>query len=317
MAEPTSGNDIRELLAAVRGGQRRALARLITRIENGEHVDEVRRNLAENPGKRALVVGLTGSPGAGKSSLTAALVSHLRQLGRTVAVLASDPASPFSGGALLGDRVRIDYDPADPGVFVRSFSSRGATGGIADSTPDVVRIAGVFGFDVVLVETVGSGQDQLAVRDMVDVLVLVLTPAGGDDIQWEKAGQMEAADVVALNKADLPGTDFALAGIRSMLELSPAPPPPIIRTVATKKEGIVELWSAVEEQAKAGSRHPHFAAGKRLMNAAQRELRRWFETAVGSDDDIRGLLRRFSEGTIDESAAARELVRRLSERQDT
>jgi LAO/AO transport system kinase len=311
MAERTSAPNLDALLAGVRAGERRSLAKLITRIENGEYVDEVRRRLSEHPRKRSLTVGVTGSPGAGKSSLSAALVSHLRAENRTVAVLACDPSSPFSGGALLGDRVRIDHDPADSGVFVRSFSTRGSSGGISDSASDVLQLVNAFGFDVVLIETVGSGQDQLAIRDLVDVLVLVLTPAGGDDIQWEKAGQMEAADVVALNKADLPGADFALAGIRSMLELSPSPPPPIVRTVATNKEGIAELWSAIEKIAEEGARRPHLAAAKRLIQAGQRELRRWFESAEG-DPEVQHLIERFAAGGIEAPAAAAELIRRLA-----
>lgn len=310
MAEPTSDPTVDALLAGVRAGERRSLAKLITRIENGEYVDEVRRRLSEASGKRSLTVGVTGSPGAGKSSLSAALVSHLRGENRTVAVLACDPSSPFSGGALLGDRVRIDHDPADSGVFVRSFSTRGSSGGISDSASDVLQVVQAFGFDVVLIETVGSGQDQLAVRDLVDVLVLVLTPAGGDDIQWEKAGQMEAADVVALNKGDLPGADFALAGIRSMLELSSTPPPPIIRTVATTREGVAELWSAIENLAEEGTRRPHLAAARRLIQAGQRELRRWFESAA-ADPEIQRLIERYAAGEVEAAAAAAELIRRL------
>lgn len=311
MAETPLPPEFESLLAGIRSKDRRSLARLITRLENGEYVDVVRRELnsASTP---CVAVGLTGSPGAGKSSLTAALVAHLRQQNKTVAVLASDPASPFSGGALLGDRVRMDYDPSDAGVFVRSFSSRGATGGISDSTADVVRAVRAFGFDVVLIETVGSGQDQLAVRDVVDVLVLLITPAGGDDIQWEKSGQMEAADVIALNKADLPGADFALAGIRSMLELSPVPPPPIVRTIATTKEGIADLWDAIGACAKTGSRHPHFAAGRRLLHAAQRELRRWFELAANGNTDVQAMIDQFAEGKMEESEAAAKLIRLLA-----
>lgn len=310
MAETTVDRELDSLLAGVRSKDRRSLARLITRLENGRYIDIVRQELRKSS-TPCIVVGLTGAPGAGKSSLTAALVAHLRRQNKTVAVLASDPASPFSGGALLGDRVRMDYDPADAGVFVRSFSSRGATGGISDSTADVVRAVRAFGFDVVLIETVGSGQDQLAVRDLVDVLVLVITPAGGDDIQWEKSGQMEAADVIALNKADLPGADFAIAGIRSMLELSPVPPPPILRTIATTKEGIADLWNAIETGARTGSRHPHFAAGRRLLHAAQRELRRWFDSAANGNKDLRELMDHFAAGTLDESEAAAKLIRLL------
>jgi LAO/AO transport system kinase len=259
-----------------------------------------------------LAIGITGSPGAGKSSLTASLIGHLRRADKSVAVLATDPASPFTGGALLGDRVRIDYDPADRGVYVRSFSSRGSAGGLAESTPEVIRLVRAAGFDVILVETVGSGQDQLAVRDMVDVLLLVLTPAGGDDIQWEKAGQMEAADVIALNKADLPGTDFALAGLRAMFELSPATAPPIIRTIAIKNEGVADLWQAVVEVARRGSYHPRFGPARRLLAGAQRELRRIFESAIETDPAVQACVRDLADGRADENTLALELLKRLA-----
>lgn len=301
-----------DLLGRLKRGERRALARLISRVENGEFVDEVRSHLpVHHPGK-SLVIGLTGSPGAGKSSLTAALVGHLRREGKSVGVLATDPASPFTGGALLGDRVRMDYDPADTGVFIRSFSSRGAAGGLSESTPDVIRLMEAFGFQVIIIETVGSGQDQLAVRDMVDLLVLVLTPAGGDDIQWEKAGQMEAADVIALNKADLPGTDFAVAGLRAIFELSPETAPPIVRTIATKNEGVAELWKTVADTAERGSHHPRFGPARRLLAAAQRELRRLFENAVDRDPSVHRLVEEMEAGGVDENELSRRLIKQLA-----
>lgn len=312
MSPAVTPNEFTELLDRLRKGQRRALARLITHVENGPLVESVRQSLPTHRPDRSRIVGLTGSPGAGKSSLTASLVHHLRELDLTVAVLASDPASPFTGGALLGDRVRMDYDPGDEGVFIRSFSSRGATGGLSESTADVLRLVEEFGFDVILIETVGSGQDQLAVRDLVDVLVLVLTPAGGDDVQWEKAGQMEAADVIALNKADLPGTDFALAGLRAFFELSPQSAPPIVRTVATKNEGIGELWQSVETVLREGSHHPRFGASRRLLSAAQRELRRIFEEALQSKDGVDDLISQLTADPSAEDRLARELLRKLS-----
>ena len=308
----TASSEFEELLTRLTSGDRRALARLISRVENGQYVDEVRSHLAAHKPGRSLVVGLTGSPGAGKSSLTAALVGHLRRAGQTVAVLATDPASPFTGGALLGDRVRMDYDPADKGVFIRSFSSRGAAGGLSESTPDVIRLIDAFGFQVIIIETVGSGQDQLAVRDMVDLLVLVLTPAGGDDIQWEKAGQMEAADVVALNKADLPGTDFAQAGLRAIFELSPETAPPIVRTIATKNEGVAELWKTITEVAERGSHHPRFGPARRLLAAAQRELRRLYNISLEHDPAVRQLVDRLETGRVDENELAKELLKQLA-----
>lgn len=308
----TVSTEFEELLQRLKSGDRRALARLISRVENGQYVDEVRSHLTAHRPGQSLVVGLTGSPGAGKSSLTAALVGHLRREGQSVAVLATDPASPFTGGALLGDRVRMDYDPADKGVFVRSFSSRGAAGGLSESMPDVIRLIDAFGFQVIIIETVGSGQDQLAVRDMVDLLVLVLTPAGGDDIQWEKAGQMEAADVVALNKADLPGTDFAQAGLRAIFQLSPETAPPIVRTIATKNEGVAELWKTIGEVAERGSHHPRFGPSRRLLAAAQRELRRLYNISLEHDPAVRELVERLDDGLVDENELAKQLLQQLA-----
>lgn len=301
-----------DLLTRVRAKDRRALARLISRMENGDFVDEARARTSPHQMDRMLIVGMTGSPGAGKSSLTAGLVTYLRSLRKAVAVLATDPASPFTGGALLGDRVRMDYDPSDVGVFVRSFSSRGATGGLSESTADVLRVVEEFGFDVALVETVGSGQDQLAVRDLADVLVLVLTPAGGDDIQWEKAGQMEAADVIALNKSDLPGTDFAIAGLKAIFELSPETAPPIVRTIAPKGEGLADLWKAMQEVGRRGSHHPRFGPARRLLSAAQRELRRLYEREITSNAAIQKLVDRWKAGLEDEHLLAAELLVELA-----
>ncbi|MBY0586468.1 methylmalonyl Co-A mutase-associated GTPase MeaB [bacterium] len=307
-----SASPFEELHARIKAKDRRALARLVSRLENGELVDEVRSLCPPHDSMRTLVVGMTGSPGAGKSSLTAGLIGHLRQQKKTVAILATDPASPFTGGALLGERVRMDYDPADVGVFMRSFSSRGATGGLSESTADVLRAVEAFGFDVVLMETVGSGQDQLAIRDLVDVLVLVLTPAGGDDIQWEKAGQMEAADLIALNKADLPGTDFAIAGLRAIFELSPQVAPAIVKTIATKGQGLAELWREIELVGGRGSHHPRFGPARRLLSAAQRELRRLFEKEESSNPVVADLIERFARGSQDEHPLARDLLKELS-----
>jgi LAO/AO transport system kinase len=309
-----SATQFDDLLERVRQQDRRALARLISKMENGEFVEQVRSALPAHRVGGMLIVGMTGSPGAGKSSLTAGLVTHLRSIGQRVAVLATDPASPFTGGALLGDRVRMDYDPSDAGVFVRSFSSRGAAGGLSESTADVLRVVEAFGFDVALVETVGSGQDQLAVRDLSDVLVLVLTPAGGDDIQWEKAGQMEAADVIALNKSDLPGTDFAIAGLRAIFELSPETAPPIVKTIATKGVGLADLWQSMQEVGRRGSHHPRFGPARRLLSAAQRELRRLFERELATNPEVRELVERQSAGLMDEHELARRLLLELCHR---
>ena len=227
---------------------RRALASVLTLVESGN------APTAPSPGEgfRPRVVGITGGGGAGKSTLIAALLAHLRKAKLTVAILASDPQSPRTGGALLGDRIRVPLDPADEGVFFRSFSTRGAPGGISAAVGPAIPWLAAFGFDVVLVETVGVGQDQLAVRDVVDTLVLVVTPGTGDEIQWQKAGVIEVADIIVVNKSDLVGADRVREQVLHSLSLDPnAEVPPVLNVVATTGAGVAELWEAVEERMKA------------------------------------------------------------------
>lgn len=235
--------DPEKLIPLVQAGQRRGLAKILTLVEAGTAPE-----VPQNAPQTALVVGLTGSGGAGKSTLVGALVQFLRQQGKKVGILASDPQSPLTGGALLGDRVRVPLDPADEGIYFRSLSTRGAPGGVSLATQQAIDWLKVFGCDVILVETVGVGQDQVAVRPMVDRLVLIVTPAGGDEVQWEKAGLIELADLIVVNKADIPGADRVEAQLLSALSLNPeVDPPPVLRTIATSGKGVAELWQAVEQ----------------------------------------------------------------------
>jgi LAO/AO transport system kinase len=202
------------------------------------------------PAAPAWVVGLTGAPGAGKSTLAAALVSLLRKADERVAVLAVDPSSPLSGGALLGDRVRMQSWATDPGVFVRSMASRGVPGGLAPSAPDAVRLLRGAGWPWVLVETVGVGQGEVDVAAVADTTVMLVTPGWGDDLQAEKAGVLEVADVFVVNKADRPGAAEARGHLEGMLDLGAGDAvetwrPPVIEVVATTGAGVAELWSAV------------------------------------------------------------------------
>src|SRR6516165_7248423 len=216
-----------ELLKRFRRGDRLALARLVSMVARGEQVEGILAGVGE-PRQPARVVAVTGSGGVGKSTLVGKLVEEVRSRGLTVAVLACDPQSPLSGGALLGDRFRMPGRP-DDGVYIRSLAAAGGRGALAEHLGPLVRLLEAFGFDVVVVETVGAGQGDTMVRDLVDVLVLLLQPETGDDLQWEKAGLLEVADVIAIHKADLPGADRVEAQVVAALGLTSAPGPKVLR----------------------------------------------------------------------------------------
>jgi GTPase len=238
-----------ELFAAAAAGDRGALARLLSLIERGGESARRVGRLAYPRSGQAYTVGLTGAPGAGKSTLTSAAIGHLRSQGIEVAVLAIDPSSPFSGGAILGDRVRMQEHATDPGVFIRSMATRGHLGGLSLATPEAVRLLDAVGRRWVLVETVGVGQVEVDVAGKADTTVVVVNPGWGDSVQANKAGLMEIADVFVINKADRKGVEATRRDLEQMLELSDLPHdtwrPPIIATVGPTGEGVVELWDAV------------------------------------------------------------------------
>jgi LAO/AO transport system kinase len=244
VAEAVDGD---ALVAGVRGGDTRAIARAITLVEDGR--PEARALLAAlyPHAGGALVVGVTGPPGAGKSSLVDRLTALLRRQGRAVGVVAVDPTSPFSGGAILGDRIRMQAHATDPGVFIRSMATRGHLGGLAAATGHVVGILAAAGKDVVLVETVGVGQDEVEIVGTADVSLVVLVPGLGDEVQALKAGIMEIADVFVVNKADRDGVDRLVAEVQSMLSLSGdhEDQPEIVKTVALQDQGTEALLDAV------------------------------------------------------------------------
>jgi LAO/AO transport system kinase len=231
------------LLAAFQRGERLALSRLLTMAARGRG-DELLARLAPSK-KPTRVVAITGSGGVGKSTLIGKLIEHIRLQGQTVAVLACDPQSPLSGGALLGDRFRMPSHPEDDGVFIRSLAAASGQGAVAKHLPPMVRLLEAFGFDVVLIETVGAGQGDTAARELADVLVLLLQPETGDDLQWEKAGVLEVADVVLVHKADLPGADRVAAQVRATLDLLHASRVPVLQVSARTGQGIAEMWQAI------------------------------------------------------------------------
>jgi LAO/AO transport system kinase len=255
-----------DLLAAARAGDRGALARLISIIERGG--EEARRvgRAAHGPGIDATTVGITGAPGAGKSTLTNALLETVRKGGDRVAVLAIDPSSPFSGGALLGDRVRMGDHTLDDGVFIRSMATRGHVGGLAVAAPEAVRVLAATGYPWVILETVGVGQVEIDVMAQADTTVVVVTPGWGDAVQANKAGLMEIADVFVVNKADRPGADDAARDLERMLKMSPSAGwrPPVLCTTATTGAGVPEVWQAVVDH------RAHLAAGGELRERRRR-----------------------------------------------
>ena len=260
-----------ELASGVIAGDRRALARSITHVEGDTPVGRaVLATLYPRTG-RAHTVGVTGSAGVGKSTLVAALAREERRRGRTVGIVAVDPSSPFSHGAILGDRIRMQDLTSDGGVFMRSMASRGNLGGLAETASGVVDVMDAAGFDVVIVETVGAGQDEVEVATATQTTVLVTTPAGGDDIQSMKAGLMEIAQVMVVNKADVAGVDTAVMQLKALLAIAPprAWTPPILKAVARAGEGIPELVDAIDRHQEHLRTSGHAEEERRALAQAQ------------------------------------------------
>jgi LAO/AO transport system kinase len=276
-----------QVVEGVLAGRRRAIGRAITMAESrGPEGRAVMRALHPRGG-RALRVGITGSPGAGKSTLSAALVRHLRAEGRTVAIVSVDPTSPFTHGAVLGDRIRLVDHFLDEGVFIRSMASRGHLGGLAEATGDALAILDAAGFDVVIVETVGAGQNEVEVQAMSDTVVLVLMPGSGDAIQAIKAGVMEIPDVIVINKCDRPGADILAGEVESALTLVPPDGwvPPVVLTQALEGQGVEDAWAAVERH-QADLRESG-RADQRARDGMQRHLRSLALERLARDLDAR------------------------------
>jgi LAO/AO transport system kinase len=309
--------DVPELVALARAGQPRAVGRLLSLVEDDSpSLRETMAALAPHCGQ-AHFVGVTGAPGVGKSTATAALVTVLRAAGRRVAVLAVDPSSPFSGGAFLGDRVRMSEHVTDPGVFIRSMASRGHLGGLARSTPQALRVLDAAGFDVILIETVGVGQSEVEVARAADTTVVLVAPGTGDGIQLAKAGILEIGDVYVVNKSDREGSAALQRELSSMLALAERPPgswePPVLAATATLGEGIpavLERLGAHLARAKDSG-----ALQQRRLRRARDEVesialtslrRRWASAAGGHRLDA--LAVHVLSGQLDPYAAAEELV---------
>ena len=263
--DPTSIAD------GVLAGDRRAVARAISLVEDGSaDLPPLSEAIYPRTG-RAHTVGLTGAPGVGKSSLAGQLVAGARARGRTVAVLAIDPTSPFTGGALLGDRLRMQAHATDPGVFIRSMATRGHLGGMALAAPEAIRILDASGKDLIIVETVGVGQAEVEVATAADTTLVVVQPGWGDAVQASKAGILEIADLFVVNKADRDGADDAVRDLRNMLRMGPRGEwePPIVRTSTVTGDGAEELWEAIERHHEYGTRSGELERRRRLRVVAE------------------------------------------------
>lgn len=312
-------NEVSEWVARARASEPRAVARLISWVEDGSpDVAEVMSLLAPTSGT-AHVIGLTGSPGVGKSTTTSALVGALRARGNRVGVIAVDPSSPFSGGALLGDRIRMQEHATDPGVFIRSMASRGHLGGLSATTPQALRVLEAAGCDVILIETVGVGQSEVEVAAAADTTIVLLAPGMGDGIQAAKAGILEIADVLCVNKADRDGADTTMRELRHMIALgersSSAWEVPVVKSVASTGVGIPELLDLLDK---------HFAwlteSGELITRRERRAAEEISALAIAAlkrrlsaqePELLADLAKAVVEGQLDPHAAAAQWVERL------
>ncbi|HEY6149752.1 MAG TPA: methylmalonyl Co-A mutase-associated GTPase MeaB [Gaiellaceae bacterium] len=310
----------RESLAAgVRAGDKRALARAITLVENSEPLAyEVVKELYPETG-RAYGVGITGPPGVGKSTLIGALIRHVREQERSVGVISVDPSSPFSKGALLGDRIRLSDHFLDPEVFIRSMGTRGHQGGLSEATLQAMLVLDAAGKDLVFLETVGAGQSEVEVITIADTVLLVLMPGSGDSIQALKAGIMEIPDVIAINKMDHPAAKTMLNEVRSVLSLDKesAWRPPIVLTEAARGENVPELWAKIdehraflEEDGRLEEQRRRNLAGE-VFAVASARAKSHLEEAVAEDPELRRLLDEVQERQLDPLSAVREIMRRV------
>ncbi|MGH3132591.1 MAG: methylmalonyl Co-A mutase-associated GTPase MeaB [Gaiellaceae bacterium] len=307
-----------ELTRGIRAGDRRALARAISLVENGDPLAyPLVRELYPETG-RAAVIGVTGPPGVGKSSLIAALVEHVRGMERTVGVVSVDPSSPFSRGALLGDRIRLSDHFLDPGVYIRSMGTRGHLGGLAETTLQAVLLLDASGKDLVFVETVGAGQSEVEVTGIADTVLLVLMPGSGDSVQALKAGIMEIPDVIAVNKLDHPAAKTMLNEVRSIVGLADLDRrPPIVLTEALRGENVPELWEKLEDHRAALARDGELDERRRrnlsreVFAVASSRAKAHLESAVADDPELQRLLEQVRQRQLDPLTAVREILEKV------
>jgi LAO/AO transport system ATPase len=295
-----------DLLARMRTGDRLALARLLTLVSRGEQLEAIRASVGTERGA-SQVVAITGNAGVGKSTLAGKVAELARAEGKSVAVLACDPQSPLTGGALLADRVRMPSRPDDAGLFIRSLAAASGHQAVAQHVELMIRLLDSFGFDVILLETVGAGQGDTAVRELADAVVLLVQPESGDELQWEKAGLLEVADIVVIHKADLGGAERMEAQVKELLGLPGCRKVTVLRASSAKQDGLAELWSAI--QAVPRSAAPSTQDAQSLLRRAQALLAERFAGRGGS---VAPLVDRWKRRELDEAQAADELLQVLT-----
>lgn len=293
-----------DLLERFATKDRLALARLLTLVARGESLSAIDNAIAPR-GPATAVVAITGNAGVGKSTLVGKLAEYLRGQGKSVAVLACDPQSPLTGGALLGDRIRMPSRPDDAGLYIRSLAAVSGHQAVAEHVELMIRLLAAFGFDVILLETVGAGQGDTAVRELADVVALLVQPESGDELQWEKAGLLEVADVIVVHKADLAGSERTEGQVKELLSLPGCRDVAVLRVSSAKNIGLAELWAAIL----ASPHHKPVAGdGQSLLKRAQQLLADRFHDGSAS---VKPVVERWRRGELDEAQAATELLHLL------